>query len=69
MKICNNCENCRMDMDMNPYCSAVNQPWGRVLHIGRPIECGPEAKLWRPDRRGMEPDEQVRERLIDDFRD
>ncbi len=40
-KDCGNCGNrCMdMDMDMDPYCSAVNRPWGLVLHRGKPSEC------------------------------
>jgi hypothetical protein len=40
-----------MDMDMDPYCSAVNKPWGLVLHQGIPEECGPERKLFVVDDR------------------
>jgi len=48
---CGNCGNCCMDMDMDPYCAAVNAPWGRVLCRGKPEECGAESKLWEPDNR------------------
>lgn len=51
MKHCNDCGNRCMDMDMNPYCAAVNKPWGQVLFRGRPEECGPDGKLWVPDSR------------------
>jgi hypothetical protein len=51
---CNGCGNRCMDMDMDPYCAAVNRPWGRVLHRGKPKECGPESKLWEADTRGQE---------------
>lgn len=40
-----------MDPDLQPYCAAVNKPWGRVLYRGRPDECGPDAKLWTEDTR------------------
>lgn len=40
-----------MDMDMDPYCAVVNLPWGRVLHRGKPEECGEESKLWTLDTR------------------
>jgi hypothetical protein len=49
-----NCQNCLhqcMDMDMDLYCAAVNKPWGRVLHRGKPVECGPDSKLWEKDER------------------
>lgn len=49
---CSNCGNRCMDMDMDPYCAAVNKPWGRVLFRGKPEECGPESRLWEPDVRG-----------------
>lgn len=39
-----------MDMDMDPYCAAVNKPWGQVLYRGRPQECG-EFTLWEKDIR------------------
>jgi hypothetical protein len=48
---CNNCGNRCMDMDMDIFCSAVNEPWGRVLYRGKPAECGPESKLWEKDNR------------------
>lgn len=51
-KGCDNCGNRCMDMDMDPYCSAVNKPWGTVLHRGRPVECGPNSLLWQKDERG-----------------
>lgn len=50
-KDCSNCGNRCMDMDLDPYCSAVNKPWGQVLHRGKPKECGPESKLWVIDTR------------------
>lgn len=31
IKTCYNCINRCMDMDMDPYCCAVNEPWGRSL--------------------------------------
>lgn len=49
---CRNCGNRCMDMDLDPYCSAVNPPWGRALYTGKPEECGPESKLWTLDTRG-----------------
>lgn len=48
---CNNCGNRCMDMDMGPYCAAVNEPWGQTLSRGKPKECGPESKLWVLDER------------------
>jgi len=48
---CGSCINCCMDMDLDPYCAAVNKPWGRVLFRGKPAECGPENKLWEKDTR------------------
>lgn len=48
---CANCANQCMDMDMDPYCAAVNEPWGQVLYRGKPGECGPENKLWKKDER------------------
>lgn len=53
-KACGNCGNRCMDMDLDPYCSAVNKPWGVVLHRGKPAECGPESKLWEADTRGAQ---------------
>lgn len=50
-KGCRNCGNCCMDMDMNPYCAVVNEPWGQALYTGKPKECGPESKLWEKDMR------------------
>jgi hypothetical protein len=50
-KDCDNCGNRCMDMDMDPYCAAVNKPYGLVLWQGKPKECGPESKLWQPDQR------------------
>lgn len=50
-KDCDNCENKCMDMDMDPYCAAVNKPFGTVLHRGKPKECGPESLLWKRDGR------------------
>ncbi len=50
-KSCDSCDNKAMDMDMDPYCAAVNPPWGRVLHRGKPEECGPESKLYVLDTR------------------
>ena len=50
---CENCQNRAMDMDLDPYCGAVNAPWGLTLTRGRPEECGKEFKLWKIDlRRG-----------------
>lgn len=40
-----------MDMDLDPYCAAVNKPWGQTLSRGIPKECGPELKLWERDLR------------------
>ena len=51
-KGCDTCGNRCMDMDLDPYCAAVNQPWGQVLYRGKPKECGPESKLWVLDDRG-----------------
>lgn len=51
---CRNCGNRCMDMDLEPYCSAVNKPWGKVLHRGVPEQCGPERTLWVEDLRGGE---------------
>jgi hypothetical protein len=48
---CDTCVNKCMDMDMDPYCAAVNKPWGRVLFRGIPEECGPTRKLWSIDTR------------------
>jgi hypothetical protein len=48
---CDSCGNKSMDMDMDPYCAAVNLPWGKVLHRGRPEECGPDGKLYVLDVR------------------
>ena len=49
-KGCLNCGNRCMEPDCNPYCAAVNPPWGRSL-MQKPEECGPENKLWIPDPR------------------
>jgi len=38
-KDCQNCGNRCMDMDLDPYCSAVNRPWGQTLCRGTPKEC------------------------------
>jgi hypothetical protein len=54
-KTCLNCLHRCMDMDMDPYCSAVNQPWGLVLRQGKPEDCGSESKLWEKDTRGNSP--------------
>lgn len=51
-KGCDNCGNRCMDMDLDPYCAAVNKPWGLSLCGPKPKECGPENKLWEPDTRG-----------------
>lgn len=52
-KDCGNCGNRCMDMDLEPYCSAVNKPWGQTIAgRPRPPECGPEGKLWQLDTRG-----------------
>jgi hypothetical protein len=51
-KSCNNCGNrCMEPSDMNPYCSAVNKPWGQALYRGHPTECGPDFRLWTRDTR------------------
>lgn len=50
-KWCLNCGNRCMEPDCNPYCAAVNPPWGRSL-MQKPEECGPDNKLWIPDPRG-----------------
>lgn len=50
-KSCDTCENKAMDMDMDPYCAAVNHPWGATLCRGKPKECGPESLLWKKDGR------------------
>lgn len=50
-KKCENCCNRCMDMDMDPYCAAVNKPYGRMLYSGRPPECGDDFKLWERDPR------------------
>jgi len=52
-KDCHNCGNRCMDMDLDPYCSAVNQPWGQTLSHGKPKECGAENKLWEIDIRNL----------------
>lgn len=50
---CRNCGNRAMEpSDMNPYCCVVNRPWGKALHTGKPVECGPESRLWVEDTRG-----------------
>lgn len=52
---CTNCGNRCMDMDLDPYCAAVNKPWGQVLHRGVPKECLDEdgkRRLWVLDERG-----------------
>ncbi len=49
---CSNClHQCLEPDDMNFTCQAVNKPWGRYLHQGKPVECGPENKLWQIDTR------------------
>lgn len=50
-KGCDSCANKCMDMDMDPYCAAVNPPFGRVLWQGKPAECGPDSLLWKKDDR------------------
>ena len=50
-KSCNNCGNRCMDMSMDPYCIAVNKPWGQALFRGHPTECGPDYRLWVRDAR------------------
>ena len=52
-KSCHTCANRCMDMDMDPYCAAVNQPWGQNLARGKPRECGEASLLWAPDLRGL----------------
>jgi hypothetical protein len=53
MKDCNNCGNRAMDMSMDPYCAAVNKPYGRDLtRSPKPTECGPNSLLWIEDTRG-----------------
>lgn len=52
-KGCNNCINRCMDMDMDPYCAAVNKPHGLILARGIPTECGEGRKLWELDTRGQ----------------
>lgn len=47
---CDNCLNRCMDMDMDPYCAAVNRPWGQTLRK-IPIECGDNRVLWKLDTR------------------
>ena len=51
-KQCSNCLHRCMDMDMDPYCAAVNKPHGQVLFRGHPTACGPKYKLWEQDTRG-----------------
>lgn len=51
-KVCETCGNRCMDMDMDPYCSAVNKVFGLRLSAGKPQECGHDSKLWVPDMRG-----------------
>ena len=48
---CHDCLNRCMDMDMDPYCGAVNKPWGQTLHRRKPEECGSDNKLWQLDTR------------------
>ena len=48
-KDCETCANRCMDMDMDPYCAAVNKPYG---YTGIPQECGEDRKLWQIDKRG-----------------
>lgn len=50
---CDNCGSRCMDMDMGPYCAAVNRPWGQVLYRGKPSECGESSKLWAEDKRRL----------------
>lgn len=50
-KGCDNCINRCMDMDLDPYCAAVNKPWGLVLYRGHPKECGEARVLWEQDTR------------------
>jgi hypothetical protein len=50
-KDCSNCLHRCMDMSMDPYCSAVNTPFGISLFSGKPKACGPESKLWEKDTR------------------
>lgn len=53
-KSCRTCLHQCMDMSMDPYCAAVNKPWGQVL-TRRPKECAGESgenyKLWEKDTR------------------
>lgn len=48
---CSGCVDRCMDMDMEPYCVAVDPPWGRFLSRGRPVECGERYLLWQKDIR------------------
>jgi len=50
---CSGCLDRCMDMDMDPYCTAVNLPWGKVLTRGRPEECGEQYLLWQKDIRSL----------------
>lgn len=49
-KSCETCSNRCMDMEMDPYCAAVNKPYGQILHGGRPLECA-RFELWEKDTR------------------
>ncbi len=49
-KSCSNCLNRCMDMDMDPYCAAVNKPYGLTLRRGRAPQCA-NFELWQKDTR------------------
>lgn len=55
-KQCNNCVHRCMDMDLEPYCAAVNKPFGQTLTRPRPRQCagasGTVYLLWEKDTRG-----------------
>lgn len=52
-KRCGNCLHRCMDMDLDPYCSQVNKPYGRVLRTVPTECCIEERKLWNMDTRPM----------------
>jgi hypothetical protein len=55
-KQCDNCLYRCMDMGMDPFCAAVDKPYGQTLTKPRPKLCsgvsGKEYHLWEKDTRG-----------------
>lgn len=50
-KTCQNCQNRCMDMDMEPYCSEFDPPFGRYIRSLPPEKCGEGLPNWAEDQR------------------